>query len=150
MAGQDKGLEAPVRRLAAELGVAEAVRFPGFLDMQNKLTLGGECDVFLNTNRIDNQPVSVIEACAMGMAVVATRVGGIPDLLADGDTGLLVPDGDHQAMAAAVVRLVEEPELAGRISERGRRMAEQSAEDRVIGRWQEILSEAAATRRRVP
>ena len=59
----------------------------------------------------------------MGIPVIATRVGGIPDLLKDGETGLLVPDNDHEAMARAVIRVLHDPELAARLSSSGRELA---------------------------
>ena len=148
MAGQEKGLGTTVRRLAAELGVEAAIRFPGFLDMAGKAREGLAADIFLNTNRIDNQPVSVIEACAMGLPVVATSVGGIPDLLTDGETGLLVPNEDHDAMAGAVLRLIADPTLASRLSAQGRAVAEASAEQVVVPRFEAILEETATARAR--
>src|SRR6266850_4418557 len=131
MAGQNKGQEAEVRRLAEELGLNGAVRFSGFLDMSGKVREGDSADIFLNTPRVDNMPVAVIEACAMGMPVVTTAVGGIPDLLTDGETGLLVPPDDDEAMVQALQRLVNDPSLAGRLSANGRQLAERSAWERV-------------------
>lgn len=141
MAGPDKGREDAVRTLAADLGLSGAVRFAGFLDLDGKRREGSGADIFLNTNRVDNQPVSVLEACAMGLPVVATAVGGIPDLLVHEETGLLVPAGDDRAMAEAVLRLVAEPGLAGRLSSNGRRLAERSAPMEILRRWRDILSE---------
>jgi glycosyltransferase involved in cell wall biosynthesis len=123
-AGQDKGIEVNVKELAKQLGVDKAVRFTGFLDVQNKLREGEAADIFLNTNHVDNMPVSILEACAMGLPVVATRVGGITDLLADGETGLLVADNDCDAMAQAVCQILQEPGLSARLSANGRRFAE--------------------------
>ena len=120
MGGTGQGPQDIRSNVAGELGVADSVRFAGFLDMAAKRAEGDGADVFINTNRVDNQPVSVIEACAMGLPVVATNVGGIPDLLRDRETGLLVRDGDHAAMAEAVIDLLEDPELAERLSRQGR------------------------------
>lgn len=143
MAGEDKyGRRTDVEELAVSLGVADAVRFVGFLDMEGKVREGSEADIFLNTNRIDNMPVTVIEACAMGLAVVSTNVGGIPYLLDHGETALLVPDDDDAAMAAAVERLLHEPDLVRRLSENARRLAEQSAWNNVLPRWERVFREA--------
>ena len=116
MAGQDKGTLSDVKRLAHAMNVQEGIRFAGFLDSQSKIREAGAADIFLNTNRIDNSPVSVIEACALGLPVVATNVGGISDLLTHGETALLVPDDDDQAMAEAIVTLLRQPRLASRLS----------------------------------
>ncbi len=135
MAGPDHGEEAAVRTQVASLGLSGAVRFAGFLDMAGKMREGAAADVFINTNRIDNMPVSVVEACALGLPVVATGVGGLPDLLRNGETGLLVPDDDDAAMAAAICRLVDEPALTSRLSERGREIAVRSSWDVVRPQW---------------
>jgi hypothetical protein len=79
---------ASAQQQAQELGLREAVRWPGFLDMKKKVHEGNTADIFVNTNHVDNTPVGVIEACAMGLPVVATNVGGIPDLLTNEKTGL--------------------------------------------------------------
>ena len=144
MAGQNKGLEAEARLLAQTLGLSEAVRFSGFLDMRGKAREGNAADIFINTNRIDNMPVGVVEACAMGLPVVATAVGGLPDLLTDGETGLLVPDSDDQAMAEAIRRLLSEPGLAGRLSANGRRLAECSSWPGVRPQWEQVFSQVMA------
>jgi glycosyltransferase involved in cell wall biosynthesis len=68
-------------------------------------------DLFLNTSNVDNTPLSVIEAMALGLAVVSTNVGGMSYLIEDGVDGILVPPNEPQAMAEAIVRLVKEPEL---------------------------------------
>jgi len=72
MAGPDGGLEPEVRRLARELGLNGAVHFSGFLDMAQKLVQGDAADIFINTNHIDNMPVAVVEACAMGLSRTST------------------------------------------------------------------------------
>jgi len=143
MAGKDRGNEADVRRLAHELGLDGAISFPGFLDTQSKMREGNAADVFLNTNSIDNMPVSVIEACAMGLPVVATNVGGIPDLLTDGETALLVRDGDVDAMVRAINRLLTEPGLAAMLSVNGRRLAERSSWEQVRPSWERLLADGA-------
>ena len=89
----------------------------------------------------DNAPVALIEACAMGLPVVSTAVGGIPDVLQDGDTGLLVPDDDVEAMARAIVRLVSDSRLTGRLSANGRRMAGRSSWERVQPQWERLFAE---------
>jgi glycosyltransferase involved in cell wall biosynthesis len=146
LAGQDRGEEPSLRRLVETRGLSGYVRFAGFLDASGKAREADACDVFLNTNRVDNQPVAVVEACAMGLPVVATAVGGIPDLLKDGETGLLVADGDAEAMAAAVCRLVEDSPLCERLSRAARRLSAEFDEPRVTDRWEALLSAAARAR----
>jgi len=144
MAGKDKGLEYETRRLAEALGLNGAVHFPGFLDMAAKVREGNAADIYINTNHVDNMPVTVVEACAMGLPVVTTAVGGIPDLLTDGETGLLVPDNDDQAMTAAIHRLLNEPALATRLSTNGRQLAERSSWEKVRPLWEQLFAEVMA------
>jgi len=144
IAGQDKGMQVGVRRLTQELGLNGAARFPGFLDMKAKVREGNSADIFLNTNHIDNMLVSVIEACAMGLPVVVTNVGGIPNLLTDGETALLVPDDDDEAMASAVTRLLQDPELAGRLSANGRKLAESFSWEQLHPQWEKLFSKLMA------
>jgi glycosyltransferase involved in cell wall biosynthesis len=141
MGGQEKGLGPAVRALAERRGLADAVRFPGFLGPADKQREFAAHDIFLNTNRVDNMPVSVLEAAAFGLPVVATAVGGVPYLLRDGETGLLVPDGDAAAMSDAVRRLLDQPGLAGRLSANGRRLAESCAWEPVRAQWQILFAE---------
>jgi glycosyltransferase involved in cell wall biosynthesis len=142
LAGQDKGLLGEIRRLASELGLDGAVRFAGFLDAEGKRREFAEHDIFLNTNRVDNAPVSVLEAAAFGLPVVSTNVGGIPHLLRNGEEALLLPEGDAEALASSVRRLLDEPGLAARLSMAGREVAERSSWPRVKPLWEELLSGA--------
>jgi glycosyltransferase involved in cell wall biosynthesis len=141
MAGQYDPAQRDVERLARELGVANSIRFAGFLDMGAKKLEAEDADIFVNTNYIDNMPVGVVEAFAFGLPVVATNVGGIADLIVEGETGLLVPADADNAMAEAIVRLLRDPELAGRLSSNGRKYAETCGWDSVKPRWEQILAE---------
>ena len=141
MAGVDKGLEREIKKMVDEMGLETAVGFPGFLDQQAKIREFSNADIYLNTNHIDNMPVSVIEACAMGLPVVATCVGGIPDMITNGQNGLLVPDGDAKGMADSVISLLENAELAERISKNGRLLAERSSWEVVRADWEQLFDE---------
>jgi glycosyltransferase involved in cell wall biosynthesis len=136
MAGPDKGLEQSTRQFANGLGLNGSVRFAGFLDGPTKALEGNAADIYINTNRVDNMPVAVVEACAMGLPVVTTTVGGIKDLLEDGETGLLVPDNDDEAMVQAIRRLIAEPRLAGHLSANGRQLARRSSWEEVRPQWE--------------
>jgi glycosyltransferase involved in cell wall biosynthesis len=140
MGGQDKGLLPAVQELVVAKGLAPYVSFAGFLDTRAKVEQFTTHDIYLHTNRVDNMPVSVVEAAAFGLPVVATRVGGIPYLLAHEETALLVPDGDITAMSHAVRRLLAEPDLAACLSENGRRLAESCAWPQVRARWETLFA----------
>ncbi len=76
-------------------------------------------DVFVISSAVDNQPCTLIEASACGIPVVATAVGGIPDMVHDGVDALLTPPGDATALADAVLRVVQQPELARALGRAG-------------------------------
>jgi glycosyltransferase involved in cell wall biosynthesis len=141
MAGQDRGLEREAKRLTETLRLNGAVRFAGFLDMQAKIREGDSADIYLNTNRADNMPVTLIEAGAMGLPMICTSVGGIPYLIKHGETGLLVPDDDPDAMIEAVKHILQEPGLCGRLSRSGRMMAESSSWEHVRPQWEHLFDE---------
>jgi L-malate glycosyltransferase len=139
MAGQEKELVEPVKRLAERYDLLGATRFPGFLDMSGKQREFPSHDIFLNTNRVDNMPVSVIEAAAFGLPVVATEVGGIPYLLKHEHTALLVKNEDVHGMVEATCRLIAEPELCRKLSENGRRLAESCSWSSVRAQWENLF-----------
>jgi glycosyltransferase involved in cell wall biosynthesis len=139
MGGSDKGSLESVKSLTSALHLNEYVRFAGFLDRIGKAREGDAADIFLNTNKVDNMPVAVVEACAMGLPVVSTNVGGIPDLLTDGETGLLVPSEDVAAMAHAVIRLISGPGLSLKLCLEGRKLAQRSAWPAIKEQWQSLF-----------
>ena len=135
MAGADQGLLDATRGEAARLGVVDRIEFPGYLRGDEKDRALQSHDFFLNTNVVDNMPVSVLEAAASGMVPVATAVGGIPMLLTDGVDALLSPPGDDAALAADIESLVADPSRYGEMSRAARRLAELSGWPHVRERW---------------
>lgn len=147
MAGKDKGLEASLKRIAGAMGISESVRFAGFLDHEAKIAEFDSADVYINTNAVDNMPVSIVEAMAMGVPVVSTDAGGIPYLIRHGENGLLVPTGDSDAMADSIEELLNEPQLVAKISEKGRARAQSSAWPEVKIKWLALVDRVIAKRR---
>jgi phosphatidylinositol alpha-1,6-mannosyltransferase len=124
-AGPDRGRLAG---LAAELGVEEGVRFIGKISDEEVVEAYGACDLFVTASRDDEPDVEgfglvFLEAGACGKACVGTRAGGIPDAIVEGETGLLAPQGDPAALAAAMSRLLADPGLAAAMGAAGRRRA---------------------------
>lgn len=103
------------------MGLEGVVEMPGYANVASLLP---SVHALVLCSRIENLPLSLLEAMAWARPVVATRVGGIPDLVADGETGYLVPDDDAVALAAKLQYLAENPLLARRLGEAGRRRVE--------------------------
>lgn len=110
--------ERELRAEAERLGVAGRVVFAGYREDVPALLAG--CDLFCLPSLAEGMPVVVLEAMAHGKAVVATPVGGTPELVVDGETGMLVAPGDAGALARALAELLAEPERAARMGEAGR------------------------------
>lgn len=144
MAGADKGLESEIKKRAEEMGLSSLVRFPGFLTSEAKVREFANADIYINTNHIDNMPVSVVEACAFGLPVVATRVGGISHLLSHGENGMLVEDDNAEEMAAAITNLLRNEDLTEKLSQGGRRLAEDSAWPSIRSQWNLLFEELKA------
>jgi len=103
----------PLARLAGELGIGSRVHFVGpRRDLGNLLAA---MDVFVMPSLWEGLPLSLVLAMGASRAVVATRVAGIPEVIEDGRTGLLVPPRDADALGAALARLFESADLRGRL-----------------------------------
>jgi glycosyltransferase involved in cell wall biosynthesis len=110
-------IEAEIR----SLGLTSKVELTGARDDVADLLAGS--DLFVLSSRSEGGPIAVLEAMAAGLPVVASDVGGIPELVEDAVTGLLVPAGDPGALAAALGRLLAEPRLRRELGTAGRRRA---------------------------
>jgi glycosyltransferase involved in cell wall biosynthesis len=122
---------AQLEKLAKDLGIDHAVRFTGRLDGDALPAFYRTADLMLNPSTIDNMPNSILEALASGVPVVSTDAGGIPHLVRNDHTALLVPPGDPEAMAAAVLRVLRDTGLAARLRAQGRQAAQAYAWPRV-------------------
>lgn len=112
---------ASLEQRAHDLGLARSCLFLGY--QEDVAPWYAICDAVVLTSANEGTPVTIIEALAAGRPVVATRVGGLPDVVDEGETGLLVRPGDTHAMAERLELLARDPELARRMGEEGRRRA---------------------------
>ena len=132
-----------VRREATKLGLDGRVRFLGPLDRDGVLTLFRAADASVLSSSWENFPHTIVEALAVGTPVIATAVGGVPELVRDGTNGLLVGAGDADALARAIRRVVSEPGLRERLAARAPSSVEHLRPERVYTRLEAILREAA-------
>jgi glycosyltransferase involved in cell wall biosynthesis len=114
----DGPLRAELERQAQATGLADRAIFTGW--RRDLPGIYADMDVLAVTSHNEGTPVSAIEAMAAGCPVVATNVGGLPDLICDGETGYLVPPGDARAVATALLHLLHRPETARRMGETAR------------------------------
>jgi glycosyltransferase involved in cell wall biosynthesis len=133
-------LEADIRRLVADLKL-NGVTFTG---VATRSTIGkhyDEADIFINASWLDNMPVSIIEAFGCGTPVVTTTPESMPYLVENNRTGLLSPVGDEKALAANVIRLLRDPELAKRLARNAYEESRKYAWDVVRLQWVKVYRE---------
>lgn len=127
------------KALSAELGVMQQITFTGKLSKQEWTKLAQEKDIFINTTNYDNLPVSVLEAMALGLPVVSTNVGGIPYIITDKKTGLLVNADDVAAMKTAITQLLSDDSMAANIGKNAREYAAQYDWNIIKNKWHNLL-----------
>lgn len=122
-------------RLATELGIRERIHFAGRIDNDRIPELYADADIAINPSTVDNMPISILEAYASGVPVVTTDVGGIPYIAEHEKTALLVPARAPEAMADAILRLLDTPSLAESLIANGLREAKSYAWPVVREHW---------------
>ncbi len=142
----DGGCRADLERLAVRLGLGDRVHFLGWRsDLE---TILSATDVVISASRNEGTPVALIEAMAAGVPVVATAVGGVPDLVEHGRTGWLVPAGDPDALAVGIRHLIDQPELRARLAAAARPYAvDQHAAQHLIRRIETLYTQVLADRK---
>lgn len=133
-----------LRQLAQELGLGDKVRFAGRLDRDAMAALYRSADIMLNPSLADNMPNSVLEALASGVPVVTTNVGGVPYIVQDGITALMVPPADPHAMAAACLKILQCDHLWRRLSDAGLAEVQRYTWDRVAPLLANVYRQAIA------
>jgi glycosyltransferase involved in cell wall biosynthesis len=137
--------------LRSSLGLESAVEMPGAAAQAEVVKWWREADVGVLTSDNEGMPVSLMEAAACGVPVVATGVGGVPELVGDEVTGLLCPRADAEAVAAALEVLLTDAGKRARLGEAARRRAEErfsSARqvDQLLALWTEMLETRCLSR----
>jgi glycosyltransferase involved in cell wall biosynthesis len=113
-------LEEQTRALSVQLGVADRTHVLGRVEPRDWLE---RADAFAHTSRWEGFGIVLLEAMLAGLPIVATRVSAIPEIVIEGETGILVAPGDDGGVAAGLARLLSDPSLRGRLGEAGRARA---------------------------
>lgn len=116
-------LKETLQTLAADLHIADQVNFPGAIHEILPYLQRASCFVF--PSRSEGMPNVLLEAMACALPIIATSVGGIPDIIHHGRNGLLIPSDDIEALASALLRLISDHELSARLGNQARRDAEE-------------------------
>lgn len=132
-------LRTEMENYARELGISDRAIFTGW--RRDLPQIYADLNVLVVSSDNEGTPVSAIEAMASGVPVVGTRVGGLPDIITDGENGYLVPPKDPEALAEAILRILQNSELASRMGQTGQTMArERFAIQRLISDTENLYS----------
>ena len=142
----DGPLKDQLRELAFQLGCQEKVEFLGRIPHSQVPTLLNEMDIFIMPSIHESFGVAALEASACGLPVIASDVGGIPEVVVHRKTGLLIPPGNPEALAEAVVYLIENPDLREKLGKDGREFVMETFDwqenaQRMENLYQELLSQ---------
>lgn len=128
------------KNLVEEMQITDHVEFTGKLSKEEWHKKSRDYNIFINTTTIDNTPISVMEAMALGLPVVSTNVGGLPYLIENGKTGLLVNRNDVDQMFDSVVALLNDDKLKNTIVQNAREMVTNFDWNTVSKLWNKILT----------
>jgi glycosyltransferase involved in cell wall biosynthesis len=144
----DGPLRADLESLAGECGIGHRVRFLGWTE--NLCALYATLDICALSSSNEGTPVAIIEAMAAARSVVATAVGGVPDVVDDGRTGILVEPGNAAALAVALGHLARDPTERSRLGAAARREVERRfSPERLVDDIDRLYREALAEKRDV-
>ncbi|GAA3621420.1 glycosyltransferase family 4 protein [Flavivirga jejuensis] len=115
------------------------VSFTGKLSKQEWIEISKDYNIFINTTNFDNMPVSVIEAMALGLPVISTNVGGMPFLIEDGETGVLVEPDSVRAFIVAIKKLLNSPKKSNIMTLNARKRVEQLDWEIIKNQWNKVL-----------
>lgn len=130
-------------KLAAELNLKN-VEFTGAIAPSEMPQMYDAADIYLNSPNIDNMPGSVIESFAAGLPVISTNVGGIPYIVTNGETGILVEVDDHEKLADEAVKILEDEQTAQKIIAKARAECVKYSWEKVRSKWLELYTELAS------
>jgi len=142
MVGPDKdGTLENLKQKAKEMDLEKDVVFTGKLSKEEWIALSKDYDIFINTTNVDNTPVSVMEAMALGLVVVSTNVGGLPYLIEDKKDGILVDRNDAVMMSNKIKEILTEQNIAKELTQNARTKVESFDWSIVRKKWLKILGE---------
>ncbi len=133
---------AALERQSDDLGLGGRVRFLGGMAREGVLRVFRAADAVLLSSRWENFPHVIVEALAVGTPVIASAVGGVPEVVRDGENGLLVPAGDADALAGAIRRMLGDDELRAQLAAASAPSVESYSAERLLGQIEAELLKA--------
>lgn len=135
-----------LENLSNELGLGTKVTFVGFVPVEHVYEEFAKAEIFCGLSRSEALGNVFLEAQAEGCAVIGTNVGGIPDIVKDGVTGLLVPPDDIGAAAHAMQRIIDDPQFRSGLAERGREYAKKYDWSIISGNYELVYKNACVNK----
>ncbi|VAW24259.1 Glycosyl transferase, group 1, partial [hydrothermal vent metagenome] len=141
MVGPDKdGTLGEAKKIAKKLEIYMSIKFTGVLPKDEWHRLSENYDIFINTTNVDNMPVSIIEAMALGLPIVSTNAGGLPYLISNNIDGILVNIDNEQEMVDAIIKIIESPSKVSELSQNARLKAEKYDLEIIKNQWLDLLT----------
>lgn len=145
LVGEDGGMRSAVESRAKELGISRQLLLTGHLDDAVYRSAYAACDVFVLPSIFEAFGIVILEAMALGRPCVGTKVGGVPDLIEDGVTGLLVSPDDHKALAKAILAVLKDPKKAALMGAKARKaVGKDFTWPRIVDRLEHVYNKVLA------
>jgi glycosyltransferase involved in cell wall biosynthesis len=138
-------MTAELKEITGNLGIEKRVAFAGFIDNHNIFDFLSLHDIMVMPSRAESFGVAALEAGAVGLPVIASNVGGVPEVVIDGRTGILVTPGDASGLAEAIVRLADDADLRKKMGTAGRKYVSdryrwENCLDRMVQIYERVLA----------
>jgi glycosyltransferase involved in cell wall biosynthesis len=142
--GKDWGFKKYLQQEGKRLGIEHHIHFLGVVNTSLLRESLRACDIFVNPSKYESFGISLLEAMASGKPIIATNVGGIPYIVRNGKNGIIVKQGDHEALAEAIKKLLSSSELQKQMGEHGLQFSKKYGWDNVVSQiehlYQRVLS----------
>ena len=130
-----------LKKLISRLDLQDNVSFSGQLSKREWAELSEKYDIFINTTDYDNTPITLLEAMALGLPIVSTNVGGVPFLINDCVTGILVEPDDSDQMANKIIEIISGKIDGYQIAKNSREAVSHYDKNEIIKQWCKTINE---------
>ncbi len=135
--------------LRDELGLDKRIKLPGAVRYPHVILKQGE--LFVLSSELEGFPMALCEAMACGVPVITTEYNSaVRDIVEDGQNGILVPPGDHEALAAAMIQLIQDPRERGRLGANGAEIGLRYSVEAIMEKWEQLLKEVMYPQHKAP